>query len=518
MTRPKWRSTAPRPFAGIGLAVLLAIVAARPVHAADGNAFEVNLKPGLVTSPQTGRLLVILGHHSKPEPRTLVEDTDPGAPVVLGTDAKDFSTGKTILLDQSTAIASTGSFSGLPDGDYTAQALLIVNRDLLAPDAPGNLYSAPRSVRLDHEHPKAVKLELLSAIPPEELPADTDLVKFIKIQSPLLSAFYGRPIFLRAGIILPRDFASQPDRRYPLWVRIGGLDTRYSDVLDLMDRRSPFRRAWLATDAPPMVLLHLDGAGPHGDPYQVNSANNGPYGDAVTRELIPYVESHFRCAGTPHSRVLSGVSTGGWVSLALQIFYPDYFNGVWSSCPDGVDFRAFQLVNIYQDDNAYVNRFGFERPSERTTSGDVELTMRREVQLENVMGRGNSWTLSGGQWGDWNATYGPRGADGLPVPLWDPQTGRINHDVAAQWKGYDLRLVLEQNWKTLAPKLRGKIHIAAGEADNYFLNNAVHLLDNFLSHADPPFEGHIAYGPGKGHGWSDVSEEEMLRQMAEATR
>ena len=142
-----------------------------------------------------------------------------------------------------------------------------------------------------------------------------------------------------------------------------------------------------------------------------------------------------------------------------------------------MDFRALQLVNIYKDDNAYVNPYGFERPSERDRNGDVKLTMRREVGVENLLGRGNSYTLSGEQWGDWNAVFGPRGADGRPVPLWDPQTGKINHAVAEQWKKYDLRLVLEANWQTLGPKLRGKLHIAAGEADDYFLNNAVHLLD-----------------------------------------
>ena len=114
------------------------------------------------------------------------------------------------------------------------------------------------------------------------------------------------------------------------------------------------------------------------------------------------------------------------------------------------------------------------------------------------MGRGNSYTLSGEQWGDWNAVFGPRGADGRPVPLWDPQTGKIDHAVAEQWKKYDLRLVLEHNWKTLGPKLRGKLHIAAGEADEYFLNNAVHLLDQFLAKANPPFVGKIVYGPGQG--------------------
>jgi hypothetical protein len=202
--------------------------------------------------------------------------------------------------------------------------------------------------------------------------------------------------------------------------------------------------------------------------------------------------------------VLSGASTGGWVSLALQVFYPDFFNGTWTSCPDGVDFRAFELVDIYKDANAYVNEYGCERPSQRAVNGDIRLYMRREVGFENVLGAGNSWTMSGKDWGSWNAVYGPRGADGRPTALWDPQTGAINPALVEQWKKYDLRMVMEENWKTLGPKLQGKLHISVGDADDYFLNNAVHLLDEFLSHADPPYKGRIVYGPGKGHGWSDV--------------
>ncbi len=182
-----------------------------------------------------------------------------------------------------------------------------------------------------------------------------------------------------------------------------------------------------------------------------------------------------------------------------------------------MDFQALELANIYKDDSLYLNRFGNERPSERTLPGDVALLARREVGVENLLGFGNSYTRSGQQWGDWNAVFGPRGADGQPVPLWDPQTGKINHAVAEQWKKYDLRLVLQKDWPTLGPKLRGKIHISAGESDQYFLNNAVHLLGEFLSNAEPPYEGSITYGMGKGHGWSNLSPGETLKAMKAAT-
>ncbi len=282
-----------------------------------------------------------------------------------------------------------------------------------------------------------------------------------------------------------------------------------------MREGSPFRREWMADDAPRMILLQLDGGVPPGDPYQVNSDNHGPYGDAITRELIPHVESKFRGIGTGQSRVVDGGSTGGWVSLLptgllsrlLQRLLVVVAPTAWISA-------HFQLVNVYDDVNAFVNADGFERPACRTPSGDVKYTMRHEVSMENLLGRGDSWASSAAQWGRWNATYGPRGKDGKPVPLWDPKTGKIDRSVVDHWERYDLRMVLEKNWSTLGPRLRGKIHVYVGESDDYFLNNAVHRLDAFLSHCSPPSDAVVRFGPGQGHCWCEIDESEMMRQMA----
>jgi hypothetical protein len=478
--------------------------------------FEISVAQGLITGPQNGRLFVILSPTGQPEPRLTVGRTGLNASPTFARDVNDFAPGKLGVIDASAVAFPIENLAHLKPGDYFVQALFDSNVDLKSVNAPGNLYSAAQKVTLDPARGQTVKLELTQKIPPEELPPDTEYIKFVKLQSQLLSRFHGRPIYLRAGVIVPRDFDREPSRRYPLRVHIGGYGARFTGVQRMMADGSEFRRAWLADDAPRMIFLHLDGDGPFGDSYQVNSDNNGPYGDAITEELIPHIEQKFRGIGQPSARVLDGGSTGGWVSLALQVFYPDFFNGTWSYCPDSVDFRAFQLVNIYQDENAYVNRNGFERPSARELSGDVRYTMRHECQMENVMGLGDSWAMSGEQWGAWNAAYGPRGADGRPAPLWDAKTGKINRALTEQWKKYDLRLVMEQNWKTLGPKLRGKIHIWVGEADNFFLNNAVHLLDEFLSKADPPYEGKIFYGPGKGHCWLGLSQRQLMDEMAAA--
>ena len=473
---------------------------------ANNLRFEVTVAPGLLAKLTDGRLLVVLGKRGLAEPRAAIGETGLDAPPLLGGDVNGFAPGVVGVVDASSEIFPIESLSKLPAGEYVVQAVFDWNPDLRMPDAPGNLFSEPKVVRLPPtlRSPAAgggnegatVKLTLTKQTPPDKPPADTASVKYLKFPSKLLSQFHGQPMFLRAAVILPRNHGQDPNQRHPLLVDIGGYGSRYTAIGGLRRRVADV----------PMVVLHLDGAGPFGDPYQVNSANNGPYGDALTQELIPFIEQQFRCVGQPAARFTTGTSTGGWVSLALQVFYPDFFNGCWSFAPDPVDFRAYELINIYEDTNAYVNRFGFERPAKRNVWSDTIYNVRHECQVENVLGRGNRWWLSGKDWCAWNAVFGPRGPDGLPKPLWQPKTGEIDRSVTEHWQQYDLRLVLTRNWKTLGPKLKGKLHIFVGDADDYFLCNAVRLLDADLKRADPPFDGHIQFGPMQGHGYHPINE------------
>ncbi|MBX7104062.1 MAG: esterase family protein [Gemmataceae bacterium] len=469
---------------------------------------SVRLDPKITASVAGERVIVVLGRAGSKNPRSSIGNTGMDAAPILGTDATaPRADGVIAELDNKSIHFPLPSLAALKPGKYSVQAVVHRNRDLNFPNAPGDLYGPAVDADIDFSKPGNLALTIDSAVPDEAVPADTDRVKFLKFPSKLLSDFHGRPMFYRAAVVLPADFDKEPTRKYPLRVHIGGYGSRYT-----MARSMGMRRP----TEPKFLTLVLDGAGPFGDPYQVNSANTGPFGDALTRELIPHVEATYRGVGAGHARFTDGHSTGGWVSLALQIFYPDYFGGCWSFCPDPVDFRAFEVINIYKSQNAYVNDYGFERPAKRLVNGDVVYTVRHENHVERVLGRGDRWTLSGKDWGAWNATFGPRGDDGLPKPLWDGATGAIDKSVLDHWKKYDLRLVAEENWGTLGPKLRGKLHIYAGDCDDYFLNNAVRLMDRFLQQAKPPAEATVVIGPYASHSFHPLSEKQTLDAMQAA--
>jgi S-formylglutathione hydrolase FrmB len=396
--------------------------------------------------------------------------------------------------------------------------------------SPGNLYSDVQEVHLG---PKSYRIELHLAhmIPQQQLPADSHWVKRIKLQSKLLTQFWGRPIYLGATVLLPKDYDQHPNVRYPVIYEQGHFSLR----APLSFRSEPlvedgqqivapsgyelFQR-WSGPGFPRMIAVTLQHPTPFfDDSYAVNSENNGPYGDAIMRELIPYVEKNFRIIRQPWARALTGVSTGGWEALALLFFHPDFFGGTWAFSPDPVDFQRYQLIDIYEDNNAFIAP-GFEwlqpeRPLMRTVEGQVIETMRQMSQFEAVLG---SHGRSGQQLDAWNAAYSPVGSDGYPQPLWDKSTGDIDHEVAFHMRdrGYDLRYYLEQNWQHVGPHLADKIHIYCGDMDNYYLNLSVYLMEDFLKATTAPAAHAVfTYGrPMKGHGWSPVTQTELVQEIA----
>jgi pimeloyl-ACP methyl ester carboxylesterase len=372
-----------------------------------------------------------------------------------------------------------GPMSDLKAGPYFAQ--LILDRNLGGQNpltSPGNLYSKAAKIEVDPIKPAEIRLHA-DQIVPEKKFAETQRVKLFEWESPLLTKFHGQPAKLRAGVVLPKSYAENPDRKYPVVYEIPGFGGNHFVALGATSR---------AFGDVEMVNVILDPSCRRGHHVFADSANNGPVGAALTREFIPALEKQFRGTG---QRFVGGHSSGGWSSLWLQVAYPDLFDGVWATAPDPVDFRDFQRVNIYEKDaNIFRDEKGEPRPLARR-DGKVVLLYQPFSDMEVVFGRG-------GQLFSFEAVFSPRGADGEPLKLWDRATGAIDPAVAASWRAYDIRLILEQNWPALSPKLKGKLHVVMGSEDTFYLEGATRLLKESLGKLGS--DAVVEIVPGKNHG------------------
>jgi len=496
------------------------------------------------SAPIDGRVLIYISADTTGEPRFQVSDAVTTGQVT-GVDVDSWRPGTPTVVDGNAFGYPLASLRDLKPGRYRVQAL--VNRYetfrrsdghtvKLPPDQwegqqltrkPGNLYSKPVTVTVSAG--SRITLELTEEIPPvaDFARQETKYVKYFRMRSERLSKFWGRDMYLGAWVLLPEGFDAHPDARYPLVVNHGhfpsgvdGFRETPPDTTLTPDYSTRFNLAgynriqqelahqlykdWTGPGFPRVLLVQIQHATPYyDDSYAVNSANNGPYGDAINYELIPEIERRYRGIGQGWARFTYGGSTGGWEAMAVQMFYPDFFNGAWIACPDPIDFRHYTVVDIYKDRNAYYTEGPFRRtprPGQRNYLGHVSVTLEQANHRELALGtRGRS----GDQWDVWESVYSPVGADGYPKPLWDKRTGVIDTTVAAHWReNWDLSYILRRDWATLGPKLRGKLRLYVGDMDNYYLNNAVYAVEDFLRTANPPADAVVDYGDRDEHCWN----------------
>jgi len=505
--------------------------------------FNVSFSPSLTEKAQDGRLLLLISNNNETEPRFQIND-DLNTQLIFGMDVDQLHAGEMIQFDASVFGFPLMSTDEIQEGTYYVQAVLNRYETFhlstghtvkLPPEKgegqqwnkkPGNFYSKPMKIVLKKGYVFSVNME--DEIPPIAPPADTKYIKHIKMKSEKLSAFWGQDTYLGANVLLPHGFEDHPDARYPLMIFHGhfpytfdgfretlpdpNLQADYIDRFHLkgynqiiQQEAYNFYQTWISDHFPRYIVIEIQHANPYyDDSYAVNSANLGPYGDAITYELIPYIEKQFRGLGQPWSRFLYGGSTGGWEALAVQVFYPQAYNGCFAACPDPIDFQAYSSIDIYENENAYTYASDFKEaliPGHRDYLGKVTSTIRDMNWLELVLGTNSR---SGGQFDIWEAVYSPMNESGYPKRLWDKMTGKIDHSVAEYWKeNYDLRNILSRDWEKLGPDLKGKIHIYCGDMDNYYLNNAVYLMEGFLeSSKNPYYAGEVDYGDRAEHCWN----------------
>jgi hypothetical protein len=503
-------------------------VVATPADAQDGVGprFEIVVPEGLRDEAITGRVYVMIARDGDREPRLQIGRT--GEPF-FGRDVEDLRPGQAAVIDATDLGWPARSLEDIPPGDYYVQGFVNVYSEFRRSDghvlwmhddqwegqrfnrSPGNLYSEVQRIRLDAERGYDIRLVADHVIPPVVVPEDTEWVQRFRFESPMLTEFWGRPIYLGATVRLPRDYHTSTIE-YPVLYKQGHFSL--ADPL-----RGAAMEEWMEDDFPRMIIVTFQHPTPYfDDSYAVNSANNGPYGDAILQELIPEIERRYRIIQQPWARLLDGGSTGGWEALALQIFHPDFLGGAWAYCPDPVTSTDVEGVSSYEDDNAfYKDRGWFRVPTinTRETNGEVRLTSAQRNRFELVSGTKGR---SGQQLDIWAAVHGPVGPDGYFAPLYDKRTGVLDPEVAEYWRqNYDLLHHMKTNWSWLGPKLVDKIRIYTGDMDNYYLNNAVMEMEAWMRTTENPhYPGYFAYGRGKGHCYSGpVSTAERLKEMAQ---
>jgi len=404
------------------------------------------------------------------------------------------------------------TFSSVPEGEYNIQVLWDQDESESRINAPGNLYSEKQKITVTNSTEIDISIDRMIA---ERELVDSDLLHLVDFQSDTLSAWWDKPVHLKASVLLPGNY--DPSESYPIRYNVSGYGGRYTRVNNLINS-SDFIDWWQSDEAPRVINVFLDGEGPFGDSYQMDSENSGPYGHALIYELIPHIESEFRGTDTAETRFVDGCSTGGWVSLGLQLYYPDHFNGVFSYSPDAIEFENYQLINIYEDENAFTNEFGYERPVMRSTVGEPMISLRDFIAYENALGDSDTYLNSGGQFSAHTALYSPRGEDGLPKPLFHPTTGEIDREVAEHWKKYDFKIYAEENWSELGPKLQDKIYIWMGDMDQFYLNPATRAFNEFLKNTENPVsDAEVIFTPMAGH-CEQFSNKTVLMQVQERLR
>ena len=521
------------------------LLLAQAIIVCHAQTFRVSIAASLNQPSLDGRLLLLLSNNNRSEPRFQVSD-DAETQLVFGIDVENWQPGATRLVDMHAIGYPLERLKDIPSGDYYVQVLLHKYETFhlqnghtvkLPMDrgegqhwniAPGNIYSTPVRIHIDPVLSGEIPLLISQVIPPIKDPENTKYIRHIKIQSKLLSAFWGRPMYLGAHILLPQGFDEHPEVKYPLAIFHGhfpadfdGFRTIPPDENLKPDTSTRFRisgynkivqqeayafyKEWTGPGFPRVLAIEIQHPTPYyDDSYAVNSECMGPYGDAITYELIPEIERQFRGIGKGWARFMYGGSTGGWEVLAAQVFYPDEYNGCYAACPDPVDFHHYGAIDIYNDRNAYYLASDYRktmRPAYRDSLGHVKTMIKESNQRELALG---DRSRSGDQYDIWEAVFSPSDQDGYPKRIFDKYTGAIDSSVAQYWKEhFDLTNIIRRDWPRIGDKLKGKIHIYVGDMDSYYLNNAVYFAEDMLKKLENPNCNCVVdYGDRAEHCWN----------------
>ncbi|MET1056897.1 MAG: alpha/beta hydrolase-fold protein [Pedobacter sp.] len=420
----------------------------------------------LLKQPFTGNILVYLSKtNSNPKSGIAGLDIFPCLRVYV----KNVKAGVPVIIDDK-AIAFPVALSDMERGEYYVQVVWDRNfggRSIA--ESPGNLSAATQKINFTKDVSKIFTIQAGNILP-ETVFKDTQYAKEFKVPSVLLSKFHHGSKTISAAVLLPEKYYTEPRRKFPVRYEVSGYGGNYH-------RYSGYSKPAPLMDTTACIVVYLDGECALGHSVYANSDNNGPWGDALTKELIPAVEKTYRCDG---ARFLYGHSSGGWSVLWLQSHYPKVFDGCWSSSPDPVDFRSFERVNLYDHQNMFYGKDGSLNQTGTVDGVFPWFSMRNTYQMEKVIYRGE-------QMHSFDAVFSKKGADGQPLRICNDLTGEIDTTVFNHWKNYDISLYLRTNWNQLKGDLDGKVMVSVGTYDNFYLNHSVKLLDSEMQKLNSTF-------------------------------
>lgn len=508
--------------------------------AATPLSIRVSLPPGLAPTPLTGRLLIMFAPLEAESNDDLRLDLSPTTEAIafFGENVQAWRPGQMLTLSAHATGFPYATLLQLPPGRYRLQAsferyeryrradghtlylpiIESLGNSSTADAMPRRWYSPAESIVWEgRQTPKPLILNIPVSDPPAF--RDTPWVKSLRVRSQRLSEFWGRDIFLGALVTLPVGYDEHPHLRYPWLIRLGGLPLTPShwrerapaanlsmSSLEWRSQQAAWEnfQYWQAPSTPRMVLVELQHPTPYADSsLATNSLNNGPYADAIRYELIPAIEDAFRVEQASWARVLTGAADGGWSALALQLRYPQDFNGAWAICPDPVDFRHFGLVDLQHDTNALFMKgrhLQLPRAARRDASGATLAELPAVSRWEQALA---DRARSRETWHRWEAAFSPQDPSGYPRRLWRPDTGVIDDETAEYWyQQHDLLGVLQGHSPEVRADLRGKLRVRIGDRDAYFFDNAVRSFAETLQSTYPELALSVDFGEGVAECWS----------------
>ena len=468
------------------------------IQAQESTSFKLHFDESAFSKPFSGDVFVAFSQRS--EPRESMHQWI-GAPPMARFKVSQVAPGKHVTLNLEDAEARYPlDWSDVTGKQWKVQAVVRVNPVArVAGRGDGDVYSDVVSAEFKGNVNIALKLNQVVTTKPFQ---ETERIKLFTMESPALSKHYGFAYQIKAGVMLPKDH--DPNKKYPVVYDIPGFGGTHNAVrrkLARLPNDSYLHRC---------IVVIPDPSNRFGHSVFCNSHSIGPWGDALVQDLIPQLEIKYGGIGA-RQRYVTGVSSGGWSCLYLQVTYPTEFAGCWSHVPDPIDFHDFQQINLYdplpggEPRNMYTDEEGKSRPLARRGT-QVMLTYEEFVRREHV-------TNPGGQIRSFEATFSRPAKDGTPQRVFDVDTGEINHSVAQTWREYDLSHQLLTKWDGLRDQLAGKIHIFAGERDTFYLNGAVERFEKLARKAGMLEDMEVKVIPNMAHSLYQEGYNEMLRTI-----